>query len=183
MYDTFLFMPRSRVKAQKKEAAARASAAAAAARKAQRAHESQTRDETETEDSISPTVENCGSAESPITVDDSESDCGYEGGVNHYVDSEDDFSDRDDDAYDLLDELLQEIDEAGLLEHNKRLGMQVQVPKANAFTRLMEAGGRVDWKEATRGIPGYDGQSDRTKRRKDKQARDQAAFNAAARSS
>ena len=95
---------------------------------------------------------------------ESESDCGYEGGVNYEGWSEgEDIGEEDEEAYDVLDELLQEIDEAGLLIHEQRIeGARaaeepalVGKPKlTGALEMLMAPKTMKDWQVAENGIKG-----------------------------
>ena len=70
-----------------------------------------------------------GSQQNPIILDDDEdeSDCGYQGGVGYYSRLEDeDEEERLEDGEDALDDILQEIDDTGLLEHDAQME-QLQV--------------------------------------------------------
>lgn len=84
------------------KASAAAAAAAAAARRARRE---------EREEITEPEV---------IEISDDESECGYEGGVEHHVEDEGEALGMNEEAYEVLDEVLEEIDAAGLLEHDER---------------------------------------------------------------
>ncbi|KAH6905764.1 hypothetical protein BKA70DRAFT_1499841 [Coprinopsis sp. MPI-PUGE-AT-0042] len=95
-----------------------------------------------------------------IEISEDESECGYDGGVNHWVEEDGEglqTDDDDGDAYELLEEVLQEIDEAG---------------------GYWNMGGELTQSE--RGLPGNTGHSGRTKRHHEEAARDRHAEREAA---
>ena len=126
-----------------------------------------------------------------------------DGGVNHWVDDGGELEGQDEGAYETLDEILQEIDEAGLLERKKRIeaerahgvfeapmspqegggsGRNVEPPKKDmgAFALLMAPKEKGVMKKAEQALRGYGGHANRTKRLHDKAARDRQAEREAA---
>jgi hypothetical protein len=104
----------------------------------------------------------------------SDSDCGYEGGVNCYwSDSDDsDFNEEYSDA-DSLEELEGDELEANLLELRTELA---DLGAPTKYDQIMESKLEKDWRkvEQNRGL-GYSGNSKRTQERRAKEARDREA--------
>jgi len=115
----------------------------------------------------------------PIDVSsDSDSDCGYEGGVNcGWSDSDsEDYSDAD-----SLEELEGEELEANLNELRAEL-KELVIP--TKYDQFMEPKAAKDWKKAEKNRTlGYTGNSKRTQERRAKEGRDREASRAEAQTS
>jgi hypothetical protein len=123
----------------------------------------------------SPSHENTDNTGWSLTDSESESDCGYTGGVNM------DMSDSDEEGSDWVDsdaESLSEFSGSELdvnLEELQQEAEDLRKPMVN--WKIMERKSPKEWAKAekNRGL-GYTGLSDRTRQRREKEARDRAAF-------
>lgn len=125
-------------------------------------------------------------AASPIVVDlvsddefSDESECGYDGGVNHYLTS--DYVPESDSDGEFTEEDLSDFDEEMLEGLQKEMA---QLKEPTPFECLLIPKSTKAWKktEQNRSL-GYNGQGRSTRFRKDKQARDLATARAEAKKS
>ena len=115
----------------------------------------------------------------PINISsDSDSDCGYEGGVNFSLSKSDSFDYSDAES---LEELEGEELEANLNELRAELK---ELPIRTKYDLLMEPKTVKDWKKAEENRTlGYTGNSKRTQERRAKDLRDRETFRAKAQTS
>ena len=117
---------------------------------------------------------------------DSQSDCGYTGGVNvEVLSSDSDSSEYEPDTSDSESEWsdgesLCELEGGALEENLASLKAEVdalQQPTGFKFEKIVEEKTAAEWKKAEQNRAlGYNGHSDRTKRRQNKTARDLADY-------
>jgi len=123
----------------------------------------------------------------PDTIDnESDGECGYTGGVNcdFYSDgAEGNWFDNDDLELEQLDEMEGEELENNLQALKAAMDL-LEVPSRNPtmFDQISRHHSLKDWENAEKKL-GYSGNSSRTQRRWDKDARDQAEIRAAAKTS
>jgi hypothetical protein len=119
-------------------------------------------------------------ATDPIDVD-WQYNCGYNGGVNR-EDSETEYqpgtsSDESESGAESLDDLSGDELELNLQQQRERLAELAALMRPTPYSQIRDPKTVHQWAkaEANRAL-GYNGQSGRTKRRKDKEARDREAF-------
>jgi hypothetical protein len=136
---------------------------------------------------VQPSSDATGSEPEVITIDDeSDGECGYTGGVNcnYYSDEEEDkWSDDDNSEPEQLDEMEGEELEKNLQAVKAAMDL-LAIPPRNPtiFDKISSRHSLKDWANAERNV-GYTGNSSRTQRRRDKDARDQAEIREAAKTS
>jgi hypothetical protein len=113
-----------------------------------------------------------------------DSDCGYNGGINYWPDSDSDKGWSEDWTSDSNSEegSLVEFDEDDLVEFNEDNleGLEAELKDLCTplpYDQITEIKSKADWKKVEKNQEmGYTGTSQRTQQRKEKGARDRAAF-------
>jgi hypothetical protein len=117
------------------------------------------------------------SAQSPLPIQiqvdvDSKSECGYQGGVNHYVTDDNMGSDSQQGGSDARYETMSEFDEGDVEE----MRMHATNMKESLYSQIQVHKSMEEWKNTeANGALGYNGHSSRTIRQQNMEARKQQA--------